>query len=802
MIKIVHMKFRTILFIWFTLIANLMMAQNVNNVDVKSLSDQQITELVQKIQSSGMTMSEAVALARAKGASQGQINQLMSRIQALQGTSSVSPSGAGTVQSAVPNTQLYTAKAQVIATPFEKKIFGYKLFNNTNLSFAPSVNLPTPHNYVLGAGDQLLVNVWGASQQTYQLSVDNAGAVYIPSLGPIYIGGMNFDAAAKLIKKRLTGIYQGMAKTNPTTWAVVTLSALRAINVNIIGDANAPGTYSLPATATVFNALYLSGGPAEKGSFRNIKLIRNGKVIQTIDVYDFLINGLTKGDVQLRDRDVIFIPTFKNRVETSGNFKRSNFFEMKKDETLEDLIKFAGGFAINAYKSQVTVFRLTNKEKEVVDVSEDEYNSFSLKNGDIINAGQILDRYTNRVIINGAVFRPGTYELTDGLTLNGLIAKADGVMPNVYSDRGLIIREKEDLTKETIPFDVDSVLQHKKDITLKKEDRVVINNIESMREPRFITISGEVQSPGKYAYYDNTTVNDMIFLAGGFTEAATGSSLEISRRNSDKEAEISNNQLVKLFKFSIDKSLKIEKGKGGFILKPFDNIFIRRAPSYFTQKNVYISGEVKYPGSYTVSNKEERVSDLLKRAGGLNAYAFAEGATLRRQKTLSEAQKDKMKLISNSADSTMSIDSAQLAHLKNNYSLVELNLPEILKHPGGTEDYVLNEGDVIDIPRIRQTVIISGEVMNPITLAYVKGKSARYYINKAGGFSQNAKRSKAYIINANGSAASKGHIEVFPGSQIIVPKKPERKNNGLETFARILSVAISALTAAVLATRL
>lgn len=794
------MKYKTILLLLLTFIGSLTMAQNVSNVDVQQLSNQQITELVQKIQSSGMTMDQAIAMARAKGATQDQINQLMSRIQALQGSSSVSPSGAGAVQSAAVSQPVYTAKENVIATPTEKKIFGFYLFNNKNLSFAPSVNLPTPHNYVLGAGDQLLVNIWGASQQTYQLSINNAGAVYIPSLGPIYIAGMNFDNASNLLKKRLTSIYAGMRKSEPTTWASVTLSALRAINVNIVGDAIAPGTYSLPATATLFNALYLSGGPSSKGSFRNIKLIRNNKVVKTIDVYDFLIQGMTDGNVQLRDQDVIFIPTFKKRVETSGNFKRQNYFEMKEGETLKDLIQYAGGFSTDAYQSKVTVYRLTDKEKAVFDIQNKDYASFELNNGDAVVAGAILDRYTNRIIIQGAVYRPGTYELKKGMTLSDLIALADGVMPDVYSDRGLIIREKEDLTKETIPFDVDSVLQKKQNLLLMKEDRVIINNIESMREKRYISISGEVQKPGQFDYYDKMTLKDLIFLAGGFNEAATGSYLEISRRNDDKLAEQPNSQLSEIIRVNIDKSLKMEQGKALISLKPFDHVFVRTAPSYFTQKNVRILGEVNYPGAYTIKNKNERISDLLKRAGGLNQYAFAQGAILKRFGVLSSIQKERINTITKS-DSTKQLASTQLNLINKSYQIVELNLPEILKNPGGPDDYELKDGDVVTIPQINQTVMIAGEVMNPVTLAYIKGKSVRYYIQKAGGYSQDAKKSKTYIIYANGSSASRGSI-VLPGSQILVPKKPVRQTSNFETIARVFTILTSALTAAVLATKL
>lgn len=437
-----------------------------------------------------------------------------------------------------------------------------------------------------------------------------------------------------------------------------------------------------------------------------------------------------------------------------------------------------------------------------MDVNENHFNTFPLQNGDSIVAGRILNRYTNRIFIRGAVYRPGTYELTDGMTLNGLIARADGVMPDVYSNRGLIFREKKDLTKEVIPFDVDSVLQHEMNIRLKREDSVVINSIDSMRAVRYITISGQVQHPGQYAYYDNMTVSDLIFMAGGFTEAASGSYLEISRRNSQKEAAAPNSRIAQVYTLNINKSLKLEKGGGSFKLEPFDNVFIRSAPSYFPQENVKIQGEVVYPGTYSITDKSERISDLLKRAGGLTKFAYAPGATLKRQKALSQAQKQKLKLISETSDTTLAIDSTQIAMMNQKFTLVELNLPKILTHPGSPDDYVLKEGDVINIPEVKQTVTVTGAVMNPITLSYVKGESMRSYIRKSGGFSQDARRSKVYIIYANGASSTGSFLKVKPGSQIVVPRKPPRRSNFLESFARIFSVLTSALTVAVLATKL
>jgi len=781
----------TILLLMIFLGTSAGMAQNISTTNVQNLSDSQISAIVKQVQSSGLSMDQAISLARAKGATQTQISQLMSRVQQMQ---TAAPAGGGktglSALTASGQSIVYSPKAPVKADTIAQKIFGYNLFNNKKLSFNPSVNLPTPKNYVLGSGDGLLINVWGASQQTYQLMVDKSGAIYIPSLGPIYVAGMNFDAASRLIKKRLTEIYSGLVKAKPDTWAVVTLSALRAIKVNIVGAANTPGTYSLPATATVFNALYLSGGPNKNGSFRNIKLIRNNKTIKIIDVYDFLINGNTSGNARLRDQDIIFIPTFKERVLTKGEFKRNKYFEMKNGETLKDLIRYAGGFTDSAYESQVSIDRMTSKEKEIMDVNNKDFATFRLKNGDVVTADTILNRYTNRVTINGAVYRPGIYELTPGMTLAGLIAKADGVKQDVYSNRGLIIREKKDLTKEAIPFDVNSVLQHKTSIKLHREDVVFINTIFSMREARYVNISGEIQKAGRYPYYDNMTIKDLVFLAQGFKESACGSYVEIARRNSTKEAAKSGAQLAKVYTIKIDKSLKFENGKGSFVLKPYDYVFIRRAPSYFPQQNVSVTGEVNYPGFYTITTKNEHISDLLKRAGGLTKFAYAPGATLTRLNATDLAQKEKLLALSFS-DTTRSVDSMQMAKIKQNSSLVELNLQEILKNPGGSQDYVLKEGDVINIPPIRQTVRVIGAVLNPMSLRYDKGHPLKYYINKSGGYAKNARKSRVYILYANGTTATK-YGTIQPGSQIVVPQKPKKPyQNNVATFLSISTVLAS-----------
>lgn len=751
-------------------------AQNISTVNVSNLSDTQIQKVIDEAQSRGLTIDQAIVLAEARGATPTQINDLRRRIQELQqsGGQSSFDSGREATQSSVIAREAFSEKAKVQATTKAKRIFGYSLFNNENLTFEPSVNIPTPLNYVLGIGDEVFINVWGASQQTYQLVVDQNGAIQVMDLGPIYVSGMSFEKARRLIKKRLVAIFSGLESDNPNTWSEVSLGTLRGIKINITGEVIVPGTYNLPSTATVFNALYLSGGPNENGSFRNIKLIRDGKVINHIDVYEFLIHSNTKGNIQLRDQDILFIPTYNIRAEMSGAFKRNKLFELRENETLSDLISYAGGFGDGAYQYRLSITRVTDKDKQVIDVEKKNYTSFNVINGDSIFAGSVIDRYQNRVSINGAVYRPGIFQLTEGLTLSELIHKAEGVKEEVYLNRGLIIREMDNRMTELIPFNVDSVITGKTDFQLKKEDIIQISDIFSMRQERFVTIFGEAQKVGQFLYHENMTLKDLIFLAGGFNEAASESFIEVSRRHDYQKAATETNEMVNIFSMNIDRDLQLDSEDESFVLRPYDNIYIRRAPSYFTQQTVNIQGELIYPGSYSIKSKTERISDLLKRAGGLSRFAFIKGATLERTYEIRGIDVPSDDVLMESSIFKNSIRNAQ-------ENLVELNLEEILKTPGSIYDFILKDGDVITIPTITEEVRVLGEVLNSTGLVYEKGKGVKYYVDKSGGFNLQAKKLKVYVLYANGTTQTtknrllfKKYPNVEPGCQIIIPAKPDR----------------------------
>lgn len=769
--------------------SSVVFAQNMSTVNVSTLSDTQIQKVVDEAQSRGLTIDQAIVLAEARGATPTQINDLRRRIQELQqsGGPSSFDSGREATQSSVIAREDFSEKSKVQATTKAKRIFGYSLFNNEKLTFEPSVNIPTPLNYVLGIGDEVFINVWGASLQTYQLVVDQNGAIQVMDLGPIYVSGMSFEKARRLIKKRLVAIFSGLESDNPNTWSEVSLGTLRGIKINITGEVIVPGTYNLPSTATVFNALYLSGGPNENGSFRNIKLIRDGKVINHIDVYEFLINSNTKGNVQLRDQDILFIPTYQIRAEVKGAFKRNNYFELLETESLADLISYAGDFTDEAYQHRLSLTRISDTERQIIDVEKEDFSTFRMKNGDTVTAGTVLDRFKNRITIQGAVYRPGMFELTEGLTLSELIHKAEGVKEEVYANRGLIIREMDNRMTELIAFNVDSVLRGKSDFQLKKEDVIQISDIFSMRQERFVTIVGEAQNGGQFPYHENMTLKDLIYLAGGFNEAASESFIDVSRRHDYQRAALETDEMVTIYSMNIDRDLQLDSEDESFVLKPYDYIYIRRAPSYFTQQSVNILGELIYPGQYSIKSKTERVSDLIKRAGGLSKFAFINGATLERDYQVRDINFQPEEGLVESSVFQDSIRSAQA-------NLLELNLEEILKNPGSVYDYILKNGDVIRIPIVTEEVRVLGEVLNATGLAYEKGKSVKYYIDKSGGFNQQAKRSRIYVLYANGTTQTtknklffKDYPKVEPGCQIIIPAKSVRSNQ--DNTGKILGYA-------------
>ena len=741
------------------------------SIDISSLNDKQIQSLMQQASAQGLSVDQAIQIAKSRGASQSQIDELMKRING-ESKQTTTTGKKGTYTEDMYNyAKDYSQKEEVVLSEKLQRIFGHQLFNSKKLSFEPSLNIPLSNDYVLGVNDELTINVSGASQQTYQLTIDRNGSIFIPNVGPVSLLGMQFDEARKLIKKRLTNIYHGMSGSNPNTWADVSVSTLHSIKVNVVGEVMLPGTYTLPATASAFNALYLSGGPNENGSFRDIRVIRDNKVIKVIDVYEYLLKSDASSNIALRDQDVILIPTYQNRVDMAGNFKRPGLYELKQGETMETLMDYSGGFTSDAFKGSVSISRVNDAQKTMVDVKATEFATFLPETGDSINAGKVIDRYENRVSISGAIFRPGRYALTPGMKLSGLIANAQGLREDVYSNRGIIFRLGSDLTPTTQSFVVSDIQNGIKDIDLQREDSVVIQDKFAMREKRYVRIYGEVQKNGEYEFNENMTIRDLIFLAGGLKESASESFIEISRRHDSETSSKQTEKLVDLFTLKVTRDLKVVDDDLKFLLQPFDYVYVRKAPSYFEQKTVTIEGEVLYPGPYSIQSKDERISDLINRCGGLSSHAYVNGATLYRQP-------DKSAEMDTTILSDLGVDSIAIKARKQLFNgRVEIQLSKILKNPNSVFNYHLKEGDRIVIPEISEEVRVAGAILNPVGLAYEPHRNARYYIDRSGGFSENAKTTKVYVINSDGTTnVTKSFIfttypPVGPGSKIIVPEK-------------------------------
>ena len=787
----------------FITLSQTVISQNINpaTVNVAELKDDQVRKIVDEMNKKGLGIEEAIMMARAKGASETQISQLRQRIEALKWSSRGDSTQLKKLNSETDLESLnMTPKAELDEDVKKNldKIFGFHFFNSEKLSFAPSVNIPVSDSYSMGTGDEILVNVYGASQQTYNLLVQANGNIYISDLGPVQVAGLRFVDVQSKIKSRLMAIYSGMKGDKPNTFVDVSAGQLKAVTVNVIGEVNVPGTFTLPATASVFNALYMAGGPNEKGSFRQIDLVRDGEVISEVDIYAYLIDGKTQANVQLRDQDVILIRPYQNRIKVAGEFKRQGWFEAKEGEKLSDMLRYAGGFSENAYTHRIDLYRNNTRTLSFKDVAVKDFAITPLMNGDSIVAGLVIERFENIVGVEGAVYRPGNYEMTEGLMLSQLIDRAEGAKEEAYMERGIIIRKKKDFTFESLSFSLRDILTGKSDIALQKNDKIQISSIFDMREARTIEIVGEVQFPGTYAYADDLNLADFIYMAGGFLEQAEVSAVEVSRILDKSEIETLTKKLSHSFQFPVDRQLKMTTEDAAFTLNAFDKVYVRRAPGYRPQAVVKVQGEVRYSGDFGLTFKGEKISDVIKRAGGVTPEAFVEGASLRRKHEMSDAEYDaKVALLSQ--DTTMS----DVVVERITYQVVGIDLEKILEKAGGVEDLQLKDGDQLLIPEQMQTVKVSGAVLSPVAHTFKDRKKLKKYIMASGGFSQMAKKSKVYVLYANGTAEStKGGLfgrrypKLRPGCEIIVPEKPQvDKTAQAGMWLGITSAIVSMFTA-------
>ena len=683
----------------------------------------------------------------------------------------------------------------------EDMVFGRNIFNTSNLTFEPSSNLPTPANYRLGAGDEIIIDIWGTSQVSIQQTITPDGAINIDNLGLVFLNGMTVNQATNYLRKELNKIYAGLSDENPTSHIKVSLGNSRTIQVNVMGEVYQPGTYAISAFSTVFHALYNAGGVSDIGSLRNIQVVRNGKSIANVDVYDFIMQGKTKDDISLQEGDVIIVNPYEALVKIEGNVKRPMKYEMKADETVATLLKYAGNFASDAYTRSMKLVRQNGKEYQIFTVDDMDYSVFKLKDGDVLTAEAILDRYENKLEVKGAVYRPGIYQFGGDLnTVKQLIEKADGVMADAFLGRAVLHREREDLTKEIIQVDLKAILNGSRpDIALKRNDVLYIPSIHDLQDLGNIELFGEVARPGKYIYADNMTLEDLIIQAGGLLESASTVKVDVSRRIKDAKSTEAASTIGKMFSFALKDGFVVD-GEAGFVLEPYDQVYVRRSPGYQPQVNVTIEGEILYNGTYSLTTKNERLSDLVKKAGGATPYAYIKGAKLMRKANEEEMKRmaDVMKIMQREMGAQT--DSLKL-ELDSIYS-VGIDLEKALAKPGGDADIALREGDQLIIPEMTNTVKINGAVMLPNTVSYKKGETVSYYISQAGGYANGARKSKAFIIYMNGQVAevkkfSKKQIE--PGCEIVVPIKDKSKADkwNIQTILGIASsIGSLGLTAA------
>lgn len=673
----------------------------------------------------------------------------------------------------------------------EKRIYGHDIFSAGNLSFEPNQNAATPENYVLGPGDEVIIDIWGATEVTIRQKIAPEGTLNISRVGPVALSGLTIAEAKGKLKSVLKKTYSSLS--GGASQMAVTLGEVRTIQVNVMGEVNAPGTYRLSSFSTVFSAIYQAGGITSIGSLRDVRISRGGEGVLSVDVYEFIFGGKAASNVPLKEGDVIVVPAYGALVGVTGHVKRPMFYEARAGEPLKAMIDYAGGFSGNAWAKEVQVERKDSKSSRIYTVPEKEFGRFSLADGDmIIASGNEIDHFTNRISVKGAVYRPGKFELGgDIITVGQLIEHAGGLLPEAFTGRAQLLREKEDRSLEILAVPVGAIVGGlAEDIVLRPNDELIIADKNEMEPKGDLVITGEVINPGSYKFAENTSVEDLIFLAGGLTEGASSARVDVSRRIGDPGATSAGSTLAEVFTLSISNGL-VEGKSGGFRLQPNDIVSVRKSPSYVEQRNVTISGEVTFPGQYTLVSTSERVSEVFKRAGGVTPNGNIKGAIIKRRINPYERnlRNEIARLATQTASDKDSLETEKL-QLDEMYYNVGLELDKALKNPGGTYDLVLRDGDELIVPELSSTVRIQGEVLYPNTVQYIKGKPVSYYIKQAGGYGSRARKSKVYVVYMNGTAAVGKNARLEPGCEIIVPSKPEQeKMSASEKIA--LSTAIA-----------
>lgn len=787
-----HMKKIIFCLFLFLLSSNIMFAQ---------MSDEQIINYVTQEANKG-TSQQVIATNLMK---QGVTKSQLERIKQQQEQKQQQASGANSTRSGTElsrerkmsaNDEFNTRRDSIMIDPSDSiVIFGKNIFNAKNLSFSPNINIPTPIDYRLGPGDEVIIDIWGASQTSVRQIISAEGSITVDRLGPLYLNGMSVKEANDYVKRKFGDIYSGIDNGGGSTQINLTLGQIRTIQINVMGEVVAPGTYALSSLSSVFHALYSAGGVNKIGSLRSIKLYRNGKLLRTLDIYKYILEGKMNDDIRMTDGDVIIVPPYISLVNISGKVKRPMFYEMTSKESLKDLISYAGGFTGDAYTKSVKVLRETGGESKIFTLGEDEFQTFLVGDKDSVTIAAGLQLYENRVEIKGAIYRSGYYEIGKNITtVKQLIAAADGIRGDAFLNRAILTREKDDYTLETLPVDIRELLYgNGNDIVLRKNDMLYIPSINDLKELGDFMVHGEIARPGTYKYSDNTTLEDLIIQAGGLLESASIVRVDIARRIIDPHSQTVNRTLAENYTFSLKDGFVVA-GDPGFVLKPYDEVYVRRSPGYHEQQNVFVNGELLFPGTYALNRKTERISDIVKRAGNLTTDAYAKGARLIRMRSEEEKFRSQavLKVANQSTKDSISLKTLDLADA---YS-VGIELDKALLNPGSDYDLVLRAGDRLIVPEYDNTVKINGAVMYPNTVVFKQGEKLAYYINQAGGYSDNAKKNRSFVIYMNGTVNKvKGgdRNAIQPGSEIIIPSKEQARKLSLP---EILSLSTSVVSMA------
>ena len=764
-------------------IAQAQIPSDLSRIKSSQITDAQLMQFVQQAQSSGMTETELMAEFQKKGLPEAELQALAGRLKGLMGGSqpmeSTSDAAGGKI---ISNKRTYKGDFTQFSLPARaSRVFGSELFSGVDPVFIPNLKIATPKGYVIGPEDELQLDIYGNNISNQKLMVSPEGFISVKYAGPVNVSGMTIEQAAGVLKGRLIKFYPALS--SGATKLQLTLGSVRSIQVTIVGAVKKPGTITLPSIATLFNALYSSGGPLDNGSFRNIELVRNSKTIAIADLYEFILKGDQSANISLQDNDVIRIPFAQTQIALEGELNRKGIFEVKGTETLQQALDFAGGFKSNAFKGRITGTRFTDVERKVIDIAKADFSFFKLNNGDSLYIDSVVNRFDNRVVITGAVFKPGAYSIENGMDIKALIAKAQGLKEEAFVGRANMVRLREDKTKEYKSFNLKNILNGSEKFQLVKEDSLHIVSILELRDSTTVTLLGPVKKPGDFRYEDSLTLQAILLQAGGLMENATPSKIEIGRRKKDINLGAKGAATSEVIQIDINKDLS-QIGADIF-LQPFDVISVKADPAKVKQISVKVSGELLYAGTYTLENPEERLSSIVKRAGGLLPYADINGAKLvRRKEKIDTAQIKRLALSTarSSSELKKSDTATSLAtkELGSPTTDVALDLAKIMARPNSDDDLTLQDGDELIIPRFNNTVSVGGEVLKPVTVQYESGKGFGNYLSAAGGFTRNAYKTRAFVVYPNGRSAKshsflgiRSHPRVTPGSSIFVPVKPE-----------------------------